>query len=136
MSPTIDIRLLVLACAVLETGTGLALLAFPRFVVRLLLGAELAGAGLAAARLCGVALIPFGLACWPEAAAATPHRPDRRASRALLVYNASATVYLACLMALGGYRGILLLPAIVLHAILAAVLARMVARARTLREVV
>ena len=136
MSPTIDIRLLVLACAVLETGTGLALLAFPRFVVRLLLGAELAGAGLAAARLCGVALISFGLACWPEAAAATPHRPDRRASRALLVYNASATVYLACLMALGGYRGILLLPAIVLHAILAAVLARMVARARTLREVV
>ena len=120
----------------LETGTGLALLAFPRFVVRLLLGAELAGAGLAAARLCGVALIPFGLACWPEAAAVTPHRPDRRASRALLVYNASATVYLACLMALGGYRGILLLPAIVLHAILAAVLARMVARARTLREVV
>jgi hypothetical protein len=133
VSPSIDIRLLVLACAVLETGTGLALLAFPRFVVRLLLGAELPGAGVAAGRLCGVALISFGLACWPESAA-TPHRPDRRANRALLVYNTSATVYLSCLMALDGYRGILLIPAIALHAVLAAVLARMVVWARALRE--
>ena len=133
MSPTIDTRLLILACAVLETGTGLALLLLPRVVVRLLLGAELPGAGVAAGRLCGVALISFGLACWPESAA-TPHRPDRRANRALLVYNMSATVYLACLMALDGYRGILLIPAIALHAVLTAVLARMVVWARTLRE--
>ena len=84
---------------------------------------------MAAGRLCGVALISFGLACWPEWAA-TPHRPDRRADRALLVYNASATAYLACLMALDGYRGILLVPAIALHAVLAAILARMVVWAR------
>ena len=40
MPPTIDTRLLILVCAVLETGTGLGLLTFPRLVVRLLLGAE------------------------------------------------------------------------------------------------
>jgi hypothetical protein len=131
--PTIDSRLLILVCAVLETGTGLALLTFPRGVVRLLLGAELQGAGVAAGRLCGVALISFGLACWPERAA-PPDRLDRRASRALLIYNASATAYLAGLLALDGDRGILLLPAIALHAVLTAVLARMVVQARTLTE--
>jgi hypothetical protein len=131
--PTIETRLLVLVCAVLETGTGLVLLAFPRFGVRLLLGAELPGAGVAVGRLCGVALISFGLACWPERAA-TPHRLDRRANRALLIYNASATVYLAWLMALDGYRGLLLLPAIALHAVLAAVLARTVVGSKPLEK--
>ena len=133
MPPTIDSRLLILVCAVLETGTGLALLAFPRWVVRLLLGAELQGAGPAAGRLCGVALMSLGLACWPERAA-TPDRLDRRANRALLVYNASVAAYLAGLLALGGDRGILLLPAIALHAVLTAVLARIVMRSRTLNE--
>jgi hypothetical protein len=133
VSPTIDTRLLILACAVLETGTGLALLLLPRFVVRVLLGAELVGTGVATGRLCGLALISFGLACWPAWEEA-PGRLDRRAVRALLVYNLSATVYLACLMALDGYRGLLLIPAIAVHAVLAAVLARMVVWARTLRE--
>ena len=133
MPPTIETRLLILACAVLETGTGLVLLAFPRFVVRLLLGAELPGAGVAAGRLCGVALISFGLACWPEWAARPPGL-DRRAHRALLVYNASAAAYLAGLMAVDGYRGLLLVPAIALHAVLAAVLARTVVRSKRLEE--
>jgi hypothetical protein len=124
---------LILACAVLETGTGLALLLLPRVVVRLLLGAALVGTGVAASRLCGLALLSLGLACWPEAAA-TPHRPDRRANRALLVYNVGAAGYLACLMVLDGYRGLLLIPAIALHAVLAVVLARMVVSGRTLRE--
>ena len=125
MAPTIETRLLILVCAVLETGTGLALLLVPRFVVRILLGAQLLGAGVATSRLCGVALVSFGLACWPEWEAPS-HRLDRRAFRALLVYNASATVYLASLMALDGYRGLLLVPAIVIHAVLAGLLARTV----------
>ncbi len=128
MPPTIDTRLLILVCAVLETGTGLALLILPRFVVRLLLGAELAGAGVATSRLCGLALISFGLACWP-AWEATPGRLDRRAVRALLVYNAGATAYLAWLMASEGYRGLLLVPAIAIHATLALLVARIVVTA-------
>ena len=125
MAPTIETRLLILVCAVLETGTGLALLVVPRFVVRLLLGAQLLGAGVATSRLCGVALVSFGLACWPEWEAPS-QLLDRRAFRALLVYNMAATVYLASLMALDGYRGLLLVPAIVIHAVLAGLLARTV----------
>jgi hypothetical protein len=129
--PTIDPRLLILVCAVLETCTGLALLILPRFVVRILLGAELVGAGVATCRLCGLALISFGLACWPGWEAA-PGRLDRRAVRALLVYNAGVTAYLAWLMALQGYRGLLLVPALALHAVLAAVLTRTIVRSNPL----
>ena len=125
MPPTIERRLLILVGAVLEAGTGLSLLTLPRFLVRVLLGAELIGAGVATSRLCGIALICLGLACWPESEPPL-HRRDRRAVRALLVYNASATAYLGCLMALDGYRGLLLVPAIVIHAVLAALFARMV----------
>jgi hypothetical protein len=134
LPPTIEKRLLVLVCAVLETGTGLALLIGPRFVARILLGAQLVGAGVATSRLCGIALISFGLACWPEWEG-MPHRLDRRAVRALVVYNASATAYLTCLMGLDRYRGVLLGPAIAIHAVLAALLARMVgASTKTLTE--
>jgi hypothetical protein len=122
--PTIDTRLLILVCAVLETGTGLGLLTFPRLVVRLLLGAEPVGAGVATTRLCGLGLVSLGLACWPERQS---QDPDRRAVRALLVYNAAAFAYLAVLMAVEGYRGIALGPAIALHAILGALLVRIAA---------
>jgi hypothetical protein len=131
--PTIDTRLLILVCAVLETGTGLGLLTFPRLVVRLLLGAEPVGAGVATARLCGLALLSLGLACWPEGQARR-QGPDRRALRALLVYNTAAAAYLAVLMAIEGYRGIALVPAIVLHAILGALLVRIAVWSKTLKQ--
>ena len=133
MSPIIDPRLLILVCAVLETGTGLALLTVPRFVLRIVLGAEPVGVGLAASRLCGIALISLGLACWPERKATLPG-PDRRAVRALMVYNPSACAFLALLMALGGYRGIALVPAIVLHAVLTALVVRTAAWSKALKE--
>ena len=104
MASTIERRLLILVSAVLETGTGLALLVLPRWLVRVLLGAELVGAGVATSRLCGVALVSLGLACWPPSEPAL-HWLDRRAVCALLVYNASATAYLGGLMALAGAGG-------------------------------
>jgi hypothetical protein len=131
--PTIDTRLLILVCAVLETGTGLGLLTVPRLVVRLLLGAELVGAGVATTRLCGLGLLSLGLACWPASQAGRPD-PDRRALRALLVYNAAAAAYLAVLMAIEGYRGVALVPAIVLHAILGALLVRIAVWSKTLKQ--
>ena len=136
MTPTIETRLLILVSAVLELGTGLALLFVPGFVVRILLGTALVGPGVATSRLCGIALISLGLASWPKWEPTEPirHRPDRRAARALLVYNASATAYLALLMVVAGYRGFLLVPAIVIHAVLAMLLARAVVSARALRE--
>jgi hypothetical protein len=47
-----------------ETGTGLALLIVPSLVGQLLLGEQLAGV-IPVARVAGIALIAFGIACWP-----------------------------------------------------------------------
>jgi len=56
-------KLLALA-AVLEAVTGLALMAAPSLVGRLLLGAEGTGVAIPVARVLGIALIALGVACW------------------------------------------------------------------------
>lgn len=104
--------MLVLA-AVSEAATGLALLIVPSLVGQLLLGAELTGIAVAVARVAGIALIALGVACWPG----TP-------LVGMLTYSAAVTLYLAYLGVAGGLSGILLWPAVVLHVILTALLAR------------
>ncbi len=105
-------RVLVFA-AVSEAATGLALLIVPSLVGRLLLGEGLTGIAIPVARVAGIALIAFGVACWPG----TP-------LVGMLTYSAAVTVYLACVGLAGGLTGILLWPAVVLHAILTALLTR------------
>jgi len=101
--------------AVGEAGTGLALLIVPSLVGRLLLGQELTGIVIPVARVAGIALIALGVACWPG----TP-------LVGMLTYSAAVTLYLACVGFSGGLTGILLWPAVVLHAILTALLIRAV----------
>lgn len=103
----------LIAAAVGETLTGIALVVAPALVVRLLLGVEMAGAGLSAARVAGLALVGLGLACWPG--------PPRLG---MTVYGAAVGFYLAWLGLGGAAAGILLWPAVVLHLLLAAMLAR------------
>jgi len=98
--------------AVGEAATGLALLVVPSLVGQLLLGVELAGIAIAVARVAGIALVALGIACWPG--------PPRLG---MLAYGAAVTLYLACL-GFVGVGGILLWPAVVLHAILTALLVR------------
>jgi hypothetical protein len=105
-------RVLVLA-AVAEAATGLALLIVPSLVGRLLLGEELTGITIPVARVAGIALIALGVACWPG--------PPRVG---MLIYSAAVTLYLAYVGFAGGWTGTLLWPAVVLHAILTALLAR------------
>ncbi len=105
-------RVLILA-AVGETATGLALLLVPSLVGHLLLGTELMGIALTVARVAGIALIGLGVACWPG--------PPRLG---MLVYGAAVTVFLAYVGVSGASSGLLLWPAVVLHAILTALLAR------------
>ena len=105
-------RALVIA-AVAEVATGVALLLVPSLVGQLLLGTEMTGIALTVARLTGIALIALGIACWPG----TP-------LIGMLIYSAGATAYLAYIGAVGGSTGILLWPAVVLHATLTALLAR------------
>lgn len=112
-------KLLMLAAAG-EAAMGLALLAYPSIVVRLLLGAEIAGVGLATSRVAGIALIALGLACWPAGGAGDG---ASRALPAMLCYSVLVTLYLAYLGLAGEWVGSLLWPAVVLHAVLAFLLA-------------
>lgn len=104
--------------AALEILTGLTVVAEPSLVARWLFGGDLAGAAVAFGRLTGVALLCFGLACWPR-------RGDGlQGLRAILLYNALVLMYLVWLRVGGAWVGSLSLPAIALHAILAALLGR------------
>ncbi len=104
----------VLALAsIAEVATGMALLIAPSLVGQLLLGAELTGIAEAVARVTGIALIALAIACWPG-----------KPLLGMLTYSAAVTLYLAYLGLAGGLTGILLWPAVVLHATLTVFLAR------------
>lgn len=96
-----------------EAATGLALLAAPAWVVALLLGGEAAGVALPVARVLGIALLALALACWPG--------PPRRG---MLAYGLAVAAYLAWLGWTGAASGLLLWPAVLLHAGLALWLVR------------
>ena len=96
-----------------EAATGVALLFVPSLVGQLLLGAELTGIATTVARVTGIALIGLAVACWPG--------PPRIG---MLIYSAAVTLYLAYVGVSGASSGILLWPAVVLHAIIAALLVR------------
>jgi hypothetical protein len=112
-------RMLVIVSAAIEAATGVALIAVPELVARLLLGAELSGGGIAVARVAGFGLLSLAVACSPTADDASP-----QAARALFVYNLMAGLYLGYLRAGGGFTGYLLWPACVLHVLVALLLAR------------
>ncbi len=113
-------KLLALA-AVSEAATGVALIIVPSLVGRLLLGAELTGVSIPVARVAGIALIALGLACWPGSEATGS---PTRALRAMLCYSLLITLYLAYLGIRGEWVGVLLWPAVAIHAILTFLLAR------------
>jgi hypothetical protein len=105
-------KVLILA-AFGEAATGLALLIVPSLVGQLLLGEKLTGDAMPVARVAGIALVALGIACWPGPPLI-----------GMLIYSALVTVYLAYLGFAGGLAGILLWPAVVLHFVLSALLAR------------
>jgi hypothetical protein len=113
-------KVLTLA-AVAEAATGAALIVVPSLVGRLLLGAELTGVSIPVARVLGIALIALGVCCWPGSTALC----------GMLTYSALVTVYLAYLGVVGGFTGILLWPAVVVHALLTVLLTRSWYKVRT-----
>jgi Ca2+/Na+ antiporter len=105
--------------AIVEAGTGLALMIDPVIVVWLLMGVDLAGVGILLGRCFGIALVALGLACSPSG----PRAPIKsQAFRAMLTYNALIAVYLAYIRVVGHQGGLLLWPAILLHALVALLL--------------
>ena len=113
-------KVLVLA-AVSEAATGLALLIVPSLVGQLLLGEELTG----------IALIALGIACLPRSERGWPGPPRV----GMLTYSAAVTLYLAYVGLADGLTGILLWPAVVIHAILTFLLARSWLKGSTFRVV-
>jgi len=106
-------RLLALS-ALLEAATGLALMAFPSVVVRLLIGSEISGAGVPVGRVAGIALLSLGCACWPGRQV----EGGSQALRAMLAYNGLVTIYLAYLGFAEHLGGPLLWPAVSVHAVM------------------
>ena len=108
-------KLLVFA-ALSEGSLGLILLVYPPIVVRLLFGAEIVGPGIWVSRFAGIALIGLVVACWPDS---NPVRPFFGMS----IYSTLAMLYLAYVGVNGG-MGILLWPAVAVHAGLSLLLVR------------
>jgi hypothetical protein len=106
-------KTLILA-AVSEAATGVALLIAPSRVGQLLFGSEVTGVAILFARVTGIALIALGVACWPD-------RNTLRAFQGMLTYSFLAMLYLVYVGATGAV-GILLWPAVAVHAGLSAVL--------------
>lgn len=93
-----------------EAATGLMLIVYPPIVVRLLCGAEINGSGVIVSRIFGISLVAISVACWPAETSAQP-------LYGMLTYTALAALYLIAL-GISGDVGILLWPAVAVHAVL------------------
>lgn len=110
---------LFIVTAIIEGGTGLALVVAPSVVSTTLLGATLdPPVARVVARIAGAAMLSLGLACWLA-------RSDGQSCAAqalvaaMLLYNVAAAAVLVY-VGVGGMSGLGLWPAVLLHATLAA----------------
>lgn len=117
---------LIATAAALEALTGLVLVFSPSFVAWLLFGVSLSTTGEAIGRVAGFALVSLGVASWPANAAA----PVTASARGLLLYNALVGIFFLYLGLNHMLVGMLLWPAIAVHAALSILLARLLARTR------
>jgi hypothetical protein len=108
----------VMLAAGLEVATGVALIVSPTLVVGVLFGVGLSDGGVAVGRVGGFALLSLAIACWPRSDAALP------ATRALFLFNLLTAVYLGYLRINGTFITYFMLPACIIHAVLALLLAR------------
>ena len=110
--------------AVVEAGTGLVLVLDPAIAARLLLGAELSETGVVVGRCFGIALLGLSAACLPERQGGGGGSGGSRPASGMLLYNLFIALYLGYLGTAGHYSGIMLWPAVVLHAVVTVLLFR------------
>ena len=106
---------------VMEVATGLALIFKPAVVIKLLLGAEASGMEMVIGRCFGIGLFGLVFACWPDRQKSVS---STAAFRGMLIYNALIAAYLAYLGIAGRLGGVLLWPAVAVHAVITVLLVR------------
>jgi hypothetical protein len=112
-------KTLSLISSSIELATGLALMAAPSLVARVLLSAELTPGGEAVGRVGGCSLFALAIACWPRTECLPHERDHEQPIRALFLYNLLAACYLGYFEISGDFASPFLIPAAALHAILA-----------------
>lgn len=113
------LRWILTFAAVVEIATGIALLVEPRIVIALLVGGNEPPQALPLGRVAGIAILAFGVACWPTRQRSDSGSP---AFLSMLIYNVLIALYLAYLFIIGHLGGVLLWPAVLLHGVLALML--------------
>jgi len=114
----VNTRALLIVTALLEFGTGLALLTVPSLIAKLLLGDGLCSRqAMVVARVAGVALVSLGVACWLG-------RNGERVTKSclaagMLIYNLGVPILLLHAWIAWSLYGWGLWPATLLHAGLA-----------------
>ena len=108
------LRKLLIFTAAAEGGFGLLLVVAPVLIARLLLGTEVSGIAITVGRLVGVGLIALGVGCWP--------RGDLRIARNVMLTYSTLAMAGLIIVGLRGRVGVLLWPAVVVHAAIAALL--------------
>jgi hypothetical protein len=112
-------RTLLVVTALVEAPVGAMLMLAPPTVTASLLGTPVDGpAVLIVARIAGAAVLALGLACW-LARNDGPSRATRGVVAAMLLYNVAMVALLAYAVAAEHLGGILVWPAVPLHAWLA-----------------
>jgi hypothetical protein len=111
-------KYIVRTAAWLEIGTGLGLILLPQYLCLLLFGAPVEGAGVPITRFAGLVLVALGISCLSMPAATH----TRGAVLGLFVYNVGAPILFVWLGLATTLHGILLWPAAILHAGIAAAL--------------
>jgi len=114
-------RKILMLTALGEAATGVLVFALPQAAVRLLFAADITEAGVLITRVAGISLIGLGVACWPA-------HDSPRAFYGMLTYTVLVMIYLL-LVGNAGHAGVLLWPAVLVHAIIAVLL--LMARFRT-----
>jgi len=112
-------KILLKAAAWLEIGVGVVLLVAPNPASLLLFAVALEGPGVPVARFAGVGVLSLGVACLSAISAGA----SRSAVWGLYIFNAAATILFAGVGLSPAPHGVLLWPAAILHAGIAAGLA-------------
>jgi hypothetical protein len=102
----------------LEIIVGATLVVALNFASRLLFAAAPEGVGALVGRIAGIALLALGIACLRS----TNVGSGGSAALGLFVYNAGGAIFLAWVAVGTAFRGVLLWPGVVLHAVLACAL--------------